>query len=184
MGRGPAAPAPVDHAAVDHGESHVDPLRGAQLDHSGHEALFRRRFWICLALSIPVLIYSPMLQRWLGFAAPALWGVVMTFCSLLPVVGATIVWLPAAIWLLASGDIVRGVVLVAVGVGVIGLVDNVLRPLMLSGRTAASGLVVFLGLVGGVATFGFIGLVLGPIVLVAAMTLLDAAAKPGQDAST
>jgi len=68
MGHGPAAPA--DHGSTDHGEAHVDPLRGAQRDHSGHEALFRRRFWVSLALSIPVLVYSPMLQRWLGFAAP------------------------------------------------------------------------------------------------------------------
>jgi predicted PurR-regulated permease PerM len=116
----------------------------------------------------------------LGFAAPALWGVTMTFCSLLPVVGSTIVWLPAAIWLLLSGDVTRGVILLVVGVGVISLVDNVLRPLVLSGRTAASGLVVFLGLLGGVAAFGFIGLVLGPIVLVTAMTLLDAASEPPQ----
>jgi predicted PurR-regulated permease PerM len=113
----------------------------------------------------------------LGFSAPVLWGVTMTFCSLLPVVGATIVWLPAAIWLLLSGDITRGVILIVVGAGVIGLVDNFLRPMLLSGRTAASGLVVFLGLLGGVVAFGFIGLVLGPIVLVVAMTLLEAAAE-------
>jgi len=113
----------------------------------------------------------------LGFGAPVLWGVTMTFCSLLPVVGATIVWLPAAIWLLLSGDITRGVILLGVGAGVIGMVDNLLRPMLMSGRTAASGLVVFLGLLGGVAAFGFIGLVLGPIVLVVAMTLLEAASE-------
>lgn len=113
----------------------------------------------------------------LGFGAPVLWGVTMTFCSLLPVVGATIVWLPAAIWLLLSGDVTRGVILLVVGTGVIGTVDNFLRPMLLSGRTAASGLVVFLGLLGGVAAFGFIGLVLGPIVLVVAMTLIEAAAE-------
>lgn len=116
----------------------------------------------------------------LGFGAPFLWGVTMTFCSLLPVVGATIVWLPAAIWLLLSGDVTRGVILLAIGAGVIGMVDNFLRPLLLSGRTAASGLVVFLGLLGGVVAFGFIGLVLGPIVLVVAMTLLEAAGEPTQ----
>lgn len=115
----------------------------------------------------------------LGFGAPVLWGVTMTFCSLLPVVGATIVWLPSAIWLLLSGDVTRGVILLGVGVGVIGMVDNFLRPLLLSGRSAASGLIVFLGLLGGVAAFGFIGLVLGPIVLVVAMTLLEAAADTG-----
>ena len=62
--------------------------------------------------------------------------------------------------------------MVGVGIFAIGLVDNILRPLLLSGRTSASGLVVFLGLLGGAAAFGFIGLVLGPIVLVTAGSLL------------
>lgn len=110
----------------------------------------------------------------LGFSAPVLWGVTMAFCAMLPVVGATLVWLPAAIWLLLSGEVTRGVILLAVGAGVIGMVDNVVRPLLLSGRTAVNGLIIFLGLLGGVAAFGFIGIVLGPIVLVIAMTLLEA----------
>ncbi len=114
----------------------------------------------------------------LGFSAPVLWGVTMAFSSLLPVVGATLVWLPAAIWLLLSQDITRGVILLAVGAGVIGMVDNVVRPILLSGRTTVNGLVIFLGLLGGVAAFGFIGLVLGPIVLVIAMTLLEACVEP------
>lgn len=110
----------------------------------------------------------------LGFPSAVLWGVVMAFSSLVPVVGAALVWLPAAAWLLLSGDVVRGVVLVAVGVGGIGMADNILRPLLLSGRSSGSGLVVFLGLLGGVAAFGFVGLILGPVVLVTAGTLLDA----------
>jgi predicted PurR-regulated permease PerM len=119
----------------------------------------------------------------LGFGTPTVWGVVMAFCSLLPIVGSTIVWLPAAIWLLLSQDITRGVILIAVGVGVIGLVDNIIRPLFLAGRTTASGLVIFLGLIGGVAAFGFIGLVAGPIILVTAMTLIEACASPRDQVS-
>ena len=114
----------------------------------------------------------------LGFDSPLLWGVVMAFCSLIPVVGAALVWLPAAVWLLLSGDVVRGVILVVVGIGGIGMADNILRPLLLSGRSSGSGLVVFLGLLGGVAAFGFVGLILGPVVLVMAGTLLDAFANP------
>ena len=64
-------------------------------------------------------------------------------------------------------------ILVLVGVLGIGMVDNVLRPLLLSGRTSASGLVIFLGLLGGVSAFGFIGLVIGPIILVTAGNLLS-----------
>jgi predicted PurR-regulated permease PerM len=110
----------------------------------------------------------------LGFNGPVLWGVATAFCSLIPVVGSALVWVPGAIWLLLSGDVVRGVVLIVVGVLLIGMVDNVLRPILLSGRTSASGLVVFLGLLGGASAFGFIGLVLGPIILVTAGSLLTA----------
>jgi predicted PurR-regulated permease PerM len=70
------------------------------------------------------------------------------------------------------------VVLAVVGVLGIGMVDNILRPILLSGRTSASGLVIFLGLLGGVSAFGFIGLVLGPIVLVTAGNLLAAFTRP------
>jgi predicted PurR-regulated permease PerM len=110
----------------------------------------------------------------LGVPAPVLWGVVTAFCALLPVVGATIVWLPVALYLFFSGEPTRAVIMVVVGVFGIGLVDNILRPFMMSGRSEANGLVMFIGLLGGVAAFGFIGLVLGPIVLVAAGTLLEA----------
>jgi predicted PurR-regulated permease PerM len=108
----------------------------------------------------------------LGINAPVLWGVAMALCALIPLVGSTLVWVPTALWLLLSGEIARGLILILVGVLGIGLVDNVLRPLLLSGRTSASGLVIFLGLLGGVSAFGFIGLVLGPIILVTAGNLL------------
>jgi predicted PurR-regulated permease PerM len=108
----------------------------------------------------------------LGIHAPAFWGVVMAVCSLIPVFGAALVWVPTALWLLFSGEVGRGIILAIVGVLGISLADNVLRPLLLAGRTTASGLVVFLGLLGGAAAFGFIGLVLGPIILVTAGSLL------------
>jgi predicted PurR-regulated permease PerM len=109
----------------------------------------------------------------LGIGAPVVWGVVMAFCSLLPVVGATLVWVPAGIWLLASGDIGRGVAMLLVGTFGISMADNVLRPLLLSGRTSVSGFVVFFGLLGGAAAFGLIGLVIGPIILVTTTRLFD-----------
>jgi len=65
---------PVDHRAMDHGEHRAGPRHVAHTDHTGHEQVFRRRFWVCLALSIPVLLYSPMLQEWLGFTMPAFPG--------------------------------------------------------------------------------------------------------------
>jgi predicted PurR-regulated permease PerM len=114
----------------------------------------------------------------LGIDGAVIWGVAMAFCSLIPLIGATLVWGPTALWLLLSGDIVRGIILILVGVFGIGLTDNILRPILLAGRTTASGLVVFLGLLGGAAAFGFIGLVLGPIVLVTAGSLLRVLSSP------
>jgi predicted PurR-regulated permease PerM len=81
-------------------------------------------------------------------------------------------------WLFFSGDIARGVILLVVGSLGISMADNILRPILLAGRTSASGLVVFLGLLGGVSAFGFIGLVLGPLVLVTAGSLLTAFTRP------
>ena len=114
----------------------------------------------------------------LGINAPAFWGVVIAFCSLIPVVGASLVWVPAAIWLMLSGNVPRGLVLVAIGVLGISMADNILRPLLLSGRTQVNGLVIFFGLLGGVAAFGFIGLVLGPVILVVTGSLLKMFARP------
>ena len=110
----------------------------------------------------------------LGITAPAVWGVAIAICSLLPVIGATIVWVPVAIWLFFSGQVSTALILTVICAVVLGSADNVLRPILLSGRTSASGLVVFIGLLGGVSALGFVGLVLGPIVLVIAGTLIDA----------
>jgi predicted PurR-regulated permease PerM len=109
----------------------------------------------------------------LHMSAPAFWGVVMGFCSLLPVVGATIVWVPAGIGLLLSGEITRGVLMLLIGFFGISMVDNILRPILLSGKTSVSGLIVFFGLLGGTAAFGLVGLVIGPIILVITPQILD-----------
>jgi predicted PurR-regulated permease PerM len=110
----------------------------------------------------------------LGLPVPVAWGVAIGICSLIPVVGATLVWVPVALWWLLSGSVMKALILAGIGAGVIGMVDNILRPIILSGRASVNGLVVFIGLLGGVAAFGFVGLVLGPIILVTAGTLVDA----------
>lgn len=110
----------------------------------------------------------------LGLPAPAVWGTAIAICSLLPVVGATIVWVPVAAWLFFSGDVGKALLMTGLCGVILGSVDNVLRPVLLAGRTSASGLVVFIGLLGGVSAFGFVGIVLGPIVLVITGSLIDA----------
>lgn len=109
-----------------------------------------------------------------GLPAPAVWGAAIAICSLLPVVGSTIVWVPVAAWLFLTDEVGRAVVLTGLCGIVLSSVDNVLRPILLAGRTSASGLVVFIGLLGGASAFGFVGIVLGPIVLVIAGSLIEA----------
>jgi predicted PurR-regulated permease PerM len=115
----------------------------------------------------------------LGFGSPVFWGVMAAFVSLIPVVGSGLIWGPAVVYLFSTGDIVRGVILVAVGVGVIGMADNILRPVLLSGRTTMHGLLVFISLLGGMAAFGFIGIVIGPVAIATLTTLLGGVMEPG-----
>ncbi len=100
----------------------------------------------------------------LGVPGALLWGCLMTVLAVLPAVGAAIVWVPAAIWLALSGSWVKGIVLALVGTLVLTNVDNIVRPLMLSGTARMSTLVLIVSLLGGVSAFGFIGIVLGPVV--------------------
>jgi predicted PurR-regulated permease PerM len=119
----------------------------------------------------------------LGIQPAILWAVVMAFLSLLPAVGSALVWLPAAIYLLAIGAIWQGVGLIAYGVFVIGLVDNVLRPILVGKQTKMPDYVVLLSTLGGMAVFGFNGFVIGPIIAAMFMAVWDtlAASKTGHE---
>jgi predicted PurR-regulated permease PerM len=116
----------------------------------------------------------------LGFGAPVFWGVVMGFFALLPFVGTWIVWLPAAIWLLVTGHVAKGLTLLILGGGVVASIDNVVRPAILSGRTQMNGLLMFISLLGGVSVFGLLGLVLGPLVTAIVAGLFEAYVSPGE----
>lgn len=100
----------------------------------------------------------------LGIPAALLWAVVMAFASLLPAVGAAIIWAPVAIYLLAVGNYVDGIILIAFGGGVIGLVDNLLRPVLVGRDTKLPDYLVLLSTLGGMALFGINGFVIGPLI--------------------
>ena len=100
-----------------------------------------------------------------GLPSPLVFGVVAALFALVPLVGTTIVWAPGAILLALHGDYGHSIFLVLWGVIVVGMVDNFLRPLLISGRAEVPTLAVFVGVMGGLSAFGFIGLFLGPIVL-------------------
>jgi predicted PurR-regulated permease PerM len=100
----------------------------------------------------------------LGIPAPIFWGTLMTIFSVLPAVGPGLIWLPAAVILLAMGHIVKGIIVIAAGVLVIGLVDNVLRPLLVGRDTQMPDYLVLLATLGGLAVFGVSGFVIGPVI--------------------
>lgn len=100
----------------------------------------------------------------LDVRAPLLWAVLMAFLSLLPAIGAALVWAPVAIYFLATGSVMEGIGLTVWGVVVIGLVDNILRPLLVGKDTKMPDYIVLFSTVGGMALFGLNGFVIGPVV--------------------
>ena len=117
----------------------------------------------------------------LGIHAPVLWGTLMAFLSLLPAVGAALVWIPVAIYFLATGAIWQGVVLIVFGVLVIGLVDNVLRPVLVGKDTKMPDYVVLVSTIGGMSLFGLNGFVIGPVIAAMFMAAWDIFSKARQD---
>lgn len=105
-----------------------------------------------------------MLFALVGIRAALFWGVAMGILSLLPAVGAALVWAPAAIFLLATGSVWKAVVLIVGGTVVIGLVDNVLRPILVGRETKMPDYLVLLATLGGLTVFGLAGFVAGPII--------------------
>jgi len=100
----------------------------------------------------------------LGVQAPLLWAVVMAFLSLLPAVGAALVWAPVALYFLLTGATWHGVGLAAFGILVIGMVDNFLRPILVGKDTKLPDYLVLLSTIGGMALFGLSGFVIGPVI--------------------
>ena len=125
----------------------------------------------------------------LGIGAPVLWGVVMALLSIIPAVGPALVWIPAAIVLIAGGQLVSGIVLIVAGVFVIGLVDNLLRPILVGRDTRMPDYLILLSTLGGLAGFGLSGVVIGPIIAAFFLSVWAMAAEefgeaPELDAAT
>lgn len=107
----------------------------------------------------------------LGVQGALLWAVIMAFLSLLPAVGAAMIWAPVAIYFLLTGAIWQGVTLIAFGVLVIGLVDNILRPILVGKDTQMPDFIVLISTVGGMALLGLNGFVIGPVIAAMFITL-------------
>jgi predicted PurR-regulated permease PerM len=104
--------------------------------------------------------------------SPVVFGVLAALLSLLPVGGAAFVWIPAALWLFFDRHWGYGIFMVVWGL-LLGGLDNVLRPILISGRARISALAVFVGVLGGIPAFGAIGIILGPVVLSLVLALIE-----------
>ena len=109
----------------------------------------------------------------LGLPSAMVWGVAMVFLSMIPMLGAFLVWVPAAIYLAVTGHYVKAIILVVWGTLVIGMIDNLLRPKLVGDRTRLHELLVFFAVLGGLQVFGVLGIVFGPVVLAVTMALVD-----------
>jgi predicted PurR-regulated permease PerM len=98
-----------------------------------------------------------------GIDGAVLWSVVMTILAILPAVGISIVWLPAALWLFTTGAVAKAVTLIVMGV-LIGFVDNILRPVLVGRDTKMPDYLILLSTLGGITAFGLSGFVIGPII--------------------
>lgn len=107
----------------------------------------------------------------LGIPSPVFWGAIMAFLAIIPIVGAFIIYVPAGIILALGGAYVKAIIVVAVGTLIISQVDNVIRPYLISGRTSLHPLLLFFTILGGIALFGLLGMVIGPMVA-AGITIL------------
>ena len=109
----------------------------------------------------------------LGLPSAILWGVVMFFLSMIPMAGAFLVWVPAAIYLALTGAYVKAIILVAWGAIVISSIDNFLSPRLVGRRARLHELLIFFAVLGGLQVFGVLGIVLGPVVVAVTLALIE-----------
>jgi predicted PurR-regulated permease PerM len=150
------------------------------MDQEHQERLFKNITDTVLAVvhgSLVVAMIQGLLAGiayWLaGVPFAALWGVLTAFTSLLPVGGSTLVSIPVTIYLFMQGEVLRGFLLLLWCLGFVGTVDNILKPLLIGNRLGLPVLFLFFGIVGGLALFGALGIILGPVIFALLRALLD-----------
>jgi len=154
-----------DGRALRRMSSEAIPLRGDQ------QTALAEKFTITIRAIVKGSVVVALVQGALGgliFAlldirAPVLWGALMAILALLPVVGTGLVWVPVAIYLMVTGALWQGVALIVYGILVIGLVDNLLRPILVGKDTQIPDYVVLISTLGGISAFGVNGFVIGPV---------------------
>lgn len=109
----------------------------------------------------------------LGLSSPVLWGSVMALASFIPLAGTALVWVPESLILLAQGAYLKGIALILIGIFVISMVDNILKPLIIGGRTKMPTVIIFFTVLGGIKFFGLLGLVMGPLVFALFLSVFE-----------
>ncbi len=109
----------------------------------------------------------------LEISSPVLWGTAMAFLSLIPIGGTALIWGPAALLFFIQGALLKGILLLLLGIFGISMADNFLRPLFISSRTKIHPLLLFFAVLGGIQVFGLIGLVVGPLIATLCLTLIE-----------
>lgn len=109
----------------------------------------------------------------LGIPSPVVWGVAISIASFIPLLGAFAVWGPATVYLFIQGAVAKGIALAIIGIFGISLIDNILKPIIIGGRTKMPILIIFFSVLGGIKLFGLIGLIMGPLVLAVFISVIE-----------
>lgn len=109
---------------------------------------------------------------WLGLPSPFFWGFIMGLLAIVPFLGAFVIWVPAAIILAVGGDLISAAILALWGTVVVGLIDNIIYPILVGRRLRLHSAVSFVAILGGLALFGPSGIVLGPVIFAISQSLL------------
>lgn len=126
-----------------------------------------------VVVAITQAVLAGLMFYILGVPATLIWTVIMAILAMIPMVGTAFIWLPAAVWLILTGSLIKGIVLIFWGVFVVGLIDNILRPILVGRQTNLPTIVTFYSVLGGIKIFGPLGLVLGPLIVVSFITILN-----------
>ncbi len=149
------------------------PLSPAQLEKltNGMSRTIKASMYGVLAVAFTQGLLLGLAFWVLGLPSPVLWGLTAAIFSFIPFVGTGVVWVPAAIILTLNGHLLKGLILLGWGAGIVGTADNVIRPLVISDQIRLHPLYVFFALLGGVQAFGISGLFIGPVAFALAQAL-------------
>lgn len=109
----------------------------------------------------------------MGLPSPIFWGAFMAFLAFIPIVGPSLIYIPAGLILIFTGSSIKGILLIVIGTIVVSQIDNFLRPLLVSGKTGMHTMLLFIAILGGIYVFGLLGIVLGPFIAAVFVTIFD-----------